>query len=51
MSTKPKLPWWLKPMNRVILPLNRLGLVLGDMHILSIPVGRAASCAARRCPC
>jgi hypothetical protein len=31
------LPWWLKPANRVIMALNRRGIVLGTQHILSIP--------------
>ena len=37
MSDKSKLPWWLKPVNRVIMALNRLGLTLGTQHIISIP--------------
>ncbi len=37
MSNKIKLPWWLKPANRVIMALNRLGLALGTQHVLSIP--------------
>src|SRR5436305_15179497 len=37
MAEKPKLPRWLKPANRVIMTLNRRGLVLGTEHILTIP--------------
>jgi len=32
-----KLPWWLKPANRVVMALNRRGVVLGTQHVLSIP--------------
>lgn len=41
MSNKSKLPWWLKPVNRVIIVLNRLGLTLGTQHIISIPGRRS----------
>jgi hypothetical protein len=37
MPTKVNLPWWLKPANRVIMALNRLGLPIGTQHILTIP--------------
>lgn len=37
MSNKPNLPRWLKPVNRVVSTLNRLGLPLGTQHILAIP--------------
>lgn len=37
MSDAPKLPRWLKPANRIIIVLNRLGLVVGTQHVLSIP--------------
>jgi hypothetical protein len=37
MSKNPSFPWWLKPANRMVILLNRLGLSLGTMHILSIP--------------
>jgi len=37
MSNKPELPWWLKPSNRVVMALNRLGLAIGTQHVLSIP--------------
>ena len=37
MSKKPSFPWWLKYANRVVILLNRLGLSIGTMHILSIP--------------
>jgi hypothetical protein len=36
MSKKPSFPWWLKYANRVVILLNRLGLSIGTMHILSI---------------
>ena len=32
-----KLPWWLKPANKVVIALNRAGLALGSQHILSVP--------------
>lgn len=37
MSNKPKLPWWLKYANRVVMALNRRGLAVGTQHVLSIP--------------
>src|SRR5215471_12910605 len=37
MSQKASFPWWLKPANRLIILLNRLGISFGTMHILSIP--------------
>lgn len=37
MSKKITFPWWLKPANRMIILLNRLGLLIGTMRILSIP--------------
>lgn len=37
MSQKASFPWWLKPANRLIILLNRLGMSIGTMHILSIP--------------
>src|SRR5947199_6622275 len=37
MSNNGKLPRWLKPANRVVMALNRLGLPLGTQHVLSIP--------------
>jgi len=37
MSKNPSFPWWLKYANRVVILLNRLGLSIGTMHILSIP--------------
>jgi hypothetical protein len=37
MPNDGKLPGWLKPANRVVMALNRLGLALGTQHILSIP--------------
>ncbi|WP_029899397.1 hypothetical protein [Nocardia brasiliensis] len=41
MVTKLGLPGWLKPMNRVVITLNRLGIPLGTMRVLSVP-GRAS---------
>jgi F420H(2)-dependent quinone reductase len=32
-----KLPRWLKPMNRLIVALQRKGLALGTMRVLSVP--------------
>jgi len=37
MADKVTLPWWLKPANKIIMLLNRLGLPIGSQHILSIP--------------
>lgn len=37
MSGVEKLPRWLKPMNRVIVALQRRGLALGTMRVLSVP--------------
>lgn len=37
MSNHARLPWWLKPANRVVIALNRLGLAVGTQHVLSIP--------------
>ena len=37
MSKKPSFPWWLKYANRLVILLNRVGLSIGTMHILSIP--------------
>ena len=39
MTNSLRLPGWLKPANRVIMMLNRLGLAIGTQHILTI-VGR-----------
>ena len=36
-----RLPRWLKPANRAIVALQRLGLVIGTMRLLSVP-GRAS---------
>ena len=36
-QNRPKLPGWLKPVNRMVMALNRLGLAVGTQHILSIP--------------
>ena len=32
-----KLPAWLKGFNRVVMALQRLGLAIGTMHVLSVP--------------
>ncbi len=37
MPHKGTLPRWLKPANRMVMALNRMGLALGTQHILSIP--------------
>ena len=37
VSDVDKLPRWLKPMNRVIVALQRRGLALGTMRVLSVP--------------
>lgn len=36
-----KLPWWLKPANRVVVALQRLGLVIGTMRLISVPGRRS----------
>jgi hypothetical protein len=37
MSHTASFPWWLKPANQLIILLNRLGMSIGTLHILSIP--------------
>lgn len=37
MSNDGKLPGWLGPFNRVIVALQRLGLSIGTMRLLSVP--------------
>lgn len=37
MSDAEKLPRWLKPVNRLIVALQRGGLVVGTMRVLSVP--------------
>ena len=37
MSEQATLPRWLRPANRVIVSLQRRGLVLGTMRLLSVP--------------
>jgi deazaflavin-dependent oxidoreductase (nitroreductase family) len=34
---KVELPWWLKPSNRVVIALQRVGVVIGTMRLLSVP--------------
>src|SRR5215217_7527403 len=41
-SSEVKLPGWLKPANRLIIALQRLGLAVGTMHLISMP-GRKSS--------
>ena len=36
-SSEVKLPGWLKPANRLIIALQRLGLAVGTMHLISVP--------------
>ena len=36
-----KLPSWLKGINRVVMALQRLGFVVGSMHVLSVPGRRS----------
>src|SRR5262245_53077159 len=36
MPNQPSLPRWLKPANRMVIFLERLGLPLGTMHIFSV---------------
>ena len=42
ISSEVKLPGWLKPANRLIIALQRLGLAVGTMHLISVP-GRKSS--------
>ena len=37
MPSETRLPWWLKPSNHVVVTLQRLGLVVGTMRVLSVP--------------
>jgi len=37
MSNHTKLPWWLKPANRIIIALYRLGWAFGAWYVLSVP--------------
>jgi len=37
MSNHAKLPWWLKPANRIIIALYRLGWAFGTWYVLSVP--------------
>jgi deazaflavin-dependent oxidoreductase (nitroreductase family) len=41
-SSEGKLPGWLKPANHLIIALQRLGLPIGTMHLISVP-GRKSS--------
>jgi deazaflavin-dependent oxidoreductase (nitroreductase family) len=40
-TSQPALPGWLNPANRVVILLERLGLSLGTMHVLSVPGRRS----------
>jgi deazaflavin-dependent oxidoreductase (nitroreductase family) len=37
MTSQPTLPGWLKPVNRLVILLQRLGLPLGTIHVLAVP--------------
>jgi hypothetical protein len=37
VSDVDRLPWWLKPMNHLIVALQSKGLALGTMRVLSVP--------------
>jgi hypothetical protein len=37
MSSNVDLPWWLGPSNRVVVALQRLGVIIGTMRLLSVP--------------
>lgn len=37
MPDNAALPRWLRPANRVVIALQRLGLAIGTMHLLSVP--------------
>jgi hypothetical protein len=37
MTSQPSLPGWLKPANRLVILLQRLGLPLGTIYTLSVP--------------
>jgi hypothetical protein len=41
MVSKKELPRWLKPANRLVMALQRLGLPLGTIHVLSVPGRRS----------
>jgi hypothetical protein len=41
MSEKPELPGWLRLANPLIVALQRLGLVIGTMRVLSVPGRRS----------
>jgi hypothetical protein len=36
-TAQPTLPRWLKPANRIVILLQRLGLAIGTMRVLSVP--------------
>ena len=46
MSDHGRLPRWLKPFNRMIVALQRLGLVIGTMRLLSVPGRRSGQLRA-----
>jgi hypothetical protein len=41
MRKRGKLPAWLKGFNQVVMALQRLGLAIGSMHVLSVPGRRS----------
>jgi hypothetical protein len=41
MRKRGKLPGWLKGFNQVVMALQRLGLAMGTMHVLSVPGRRS----------
>ena len=41
MTTTPRLPGWLPALNRVVRALQRLGMPLGTIHVLTLP-GRSS---------
>jgi deazaflavin-dependent oxidoreductase (nitroreductase family) len=42
-STRPALPRWLRPANRLVRLLTRLGLRLGTVHVLTVPGRRSGA--------
>ncbi|HET9495248.1 MAG TPA: deazaflavin-dependent nitroreductase, partial [Chloroflexia bacterium] len=41
MSNINSLPRWLKPANKLVIALQRMGLPLGTIHVLSVPGRRS----------
>jgi len=42
-TTRPALPRWLRPANRLVRLLTRLGLRLGTVHVLTVPGRRSGA--------